>query len=268
MLDRLLDLIVHAKAGTISGVLLVSMTGALVTATTQSGVTTITFTQETPSPSPSASASPSVSPTPTSTSSASPSPSPSPSPSASPSPSSSPSSSPTPGNGCEQQARAAADAVHRVDRAFEQYKGALEHLRDRDDKRVRDTVAAADTLLKQIRQAAVKAIHDANTCAKRHEDDEDGDEDDDDGGHHAASPSPSASPTPTPTATPAATPTASPASGGLSFSGDPKTIADQAIDAMKLVFDTAKAAIGPEPTRTPRATHRPDGTRKSEHHGD
>ena len=47
MLERLLELLLHAKSGVFAGILLVGTTGALVTATvaTVGNVTTITLTQ-------------------------------------------------------------------------------------------------------------------------------------------------------------------------------------------------------------------------------
>ena len=64
MFERLLEFFLHAKTGVIAGVFLVGTTGALVTATVQNGVTTITVTQQvSASPSASASASPTASPT-------------------------------------------------------------------------------------------------------------------------------------------------------------------------------------------------------------
>src|SRR5690348_12974941 len=108
MLGKLLSLLLHAKSGAISGLFLLGATGALVSVSTQNGVTTITITEA--SPSPSASASPSASPTATRTAT----PSPSASPSASPS-LSSPSSSNT---ACTDEAKALAFQVQRVDAAF------------------------------------------------------------------------------------------------------------------------------------------------------
>src|ERR1700704_2931902 len=61
MLAKLLSLLIHAKSGAISGVLLLGATGALVSVSAANGVTTITITEASPSPSASASASPNVS---------------------------------------------------------------------------------------------------------------------------------------------------------------------------------------------------------------
>src|SRR5207247_8605673 len=100
MLGKLLSLLLHAKSGAISGLFLLGATGALVSVSTQNGVTTITITEASPSPSASASAHPSASP----------------SASASPKPSSYPNtfSSPTPADACADQAKALAFQVQRV----------------------------------------------------------------------------------------------------------------------------------------------------------
>ena len=53
MFQHLLELLFHAKAGALAGIILIGTTGALVTATVSSvnGVTTITLTQASASPS-------------------------------------------------------------------------------------------------------------------------------------------------------------------------------------------------------------------------
>src|SRR6266851_76462 len=164
MLGKLLSLLLHAKSGAISGLFLLGATGALVSVSTQNGVTTITITQASPSPSASASTSASPSASPTATHSASPSPSASPS--GSPSNFSSPSSS-----ACADQAKALAFQVQRVDTAFKGFHTDLMKLRG--TRSVAD-IEKADVMLKVIRQAAVKAIHKTfdKSCLKK-DDDED-----------------------------------------------------------------------------------------------
>jgi hypothetical protein len=287
MLEKLIELLLHAKSGAIAAVFLIGTTGALVTATVQNGVTTITITEASPSPSASASATAS----PTASPSASPSASVSPSSSPSASPSSSPSSSAS-ANPCSAEAHAAADAVKTVNSAFNGFHTDLEHSRkDAKTETLRNTLESADHLMGQIRESAVKAIHATNTCAKTDDEDKDNEQDEDkneDSGKHSqanfilaffqkllgqsttvtvvtASPTPSASPSPT--VAPSATATASPASG-VTFSGsDPKAIADQAVAAMKLVFDNAKAQLAtatPTTGNRPFSTTRPDRTKKPE----
>ena len=230
MLEKFLELLLSAKSGVIAGVFLVGTTGALVTATVQNGVTTITITQASPSPTGSASPSPTgavtISPATnvaqSGTSSASPSP-------------------------CADNAHAMADAVETVNRAYSQYHTDLAHFRkDGRTEAARSIVEKAQELLQEIRHDAVEAIHDTNTCADRDDDedadtdednDEDNDEDEDSSG------------TNTNTAT--------------TFTGtDPKAIADQAVAAMKVVFDTAVADLQ-KATATP-STHRSEATPRTE----
>jgi hypothetical protein len=256
MLGKLLSLLLHAKSGAISGLFLLGATGALVSVSTQNGVTTITITEA--SPSPSASASTSASPTPSA--------SPTASPSASASPSSSPSSS-----SCADQAKALAFQVQRVDTAFKGFHADLMKLRG--TRSVAD-IEKADVMLKVIRQAAVKAIHKTfdKSCIKKDDDEDESaetedhdaapattlsllgdrkhDEDNDnDSDHHKTKPAP------------------------LTFTGDATSIADQAIAAMQVAFDTAKNAPAstpkpsrsPESSRSPRPSHSPEPSRSPKH---
>lgn len=241
MLGKLLSLLLHAKSGAISGLLLLGATGALVSVSTQNGVTTITITEA--SPSPSASASPSASPTATH------------SPTSLASPSlSSPSSS-----ACSDEAKALAFQVQRVDTAFSGFHTDLMKLRGQ--RSVAD-IEKADVMLKVIRQSAVKAIHAtlSASCAKKDDDEDENEneteshdavanttslnsdrENDEDNDNDHAKPAP------------------------LTFTGDATAIADQAIAAMQVALDAAKNA----PASTPRPTHRPEGTKhpESEHTG-
>src|ERR1043165_1600131 len=143
----------------------------------------------------------------------------------------------------------------------------------------RKTLETADHQLQAVRDSAVKAIRATNTCAKNDDEDKDNDEDkDEDSGKHSqtnfilaffqkflgkdatvtivtASASPTASPAPT--VAPSPTPSAS--TSTVAFTGtDPKAIADQAVAAMKLIFDNAKTQLptSTAPPRRPR-THRP-----------
>ena len=57
-----------------------------------------------------------------------------------------------------------------------------------------------------------------------------------------------------------------PPTSTVAFTGtDPKAIADQAVAAMKLIFDNAKTQL-PTSTATtrPAPTHRPEGTKRPE----
>ena len=237
MIEKLLALFIHAKSGAISGVFLLGASGALVSATTENGVTTITITQASPSPSASVSPSPSASTSPVP--SASPSPAPSASPSASPSPSPSPTPSASPSASATPSAPAAhacVDAVRTVNDAFQERHTTLSKMRsgksERGDRAARSEAAAkltvkrADEILKAIRKAAVKSIH--ASCPSSHddddEDDEDNDDEDDDRDEHDDRAS----------------------SSELLFTGTPAEIATQATAAMDLVMQ-AVAAQSPLP---------------------
>lgn len=253
MLAKLLELLIHAKAGAISGVFLLGATGALVSVSVSNGVTTIVLTD--PSPTPTATASPTATPTA------------SPSATASPKLSSSPDLSvPT---ACTDEAKALAFQVQRVDSAFVAFHTDLMTLRGQRD---RATIEKADATLKLVRQSAVKAIHATLTCKKHDDNDNDNDKDEtedeshetgaataslnndkdndeDHDGDHKNKPAP------------------------LTFTGDAKSIGDQAITAMQTAFDAAKNAPATtpkpaqthksEPTRSPKAT---SGSGKGEHH--
>jgi len=287
MFERLLELFLHAKTGVIAGVFLIGTTGALVTATVQNGVTTITITQASASPSASVSPTATATASPTATATASPTASPSSSPSASPSASASP-------NACSDQAHAAAAAVQTVNSAFSKFHTDLEHLRkDSDKDSGKATIEKADKQLQQIRQDAVKAIHATNTCASKDdedkaENDQDEDKNDDNdkdknseeqGSQHNGllaflqglfgsrlnTTTTSASPSPAPTSS---------ATTNTTFTGtDPQAIADQAVAAMKVVFDDAVQQLA-APTASPQAkntkppfTARPSRTPRSDKSG-
>lgn len=241
MLEKLLALLLHAKAGAITGTLLLGATGALVSVSAANGVTTVTVTQ--------------ASPTPTATT---PSSSTSPAPnlfvpaSSEPTVSTSPKPTEKPDQ-CADQAHAIAFQVQRVDSAFKGFHTDLMQLRD---TRSRDTLTTADKTLKAIREAAVKAIHKTRTCeAKKDDDDEDKDEDKDEdssasssdkqhGDDHKDGDKDHKGP-------------------AVTFTGtDATAIADQAIAAMQTAFDVAKNA----PATTPKAasTHKPDESHKAE----
>ncbi|HTJ59794.1 MAG TPA: hypothetical protein VL333_01235 [Candidatus Saccharimonadales bacterium] len=247
MLAKLLSLLIHAKAGLVSGVLLLGATGALVTVSTANNVTTVTITQ--PSASPSAL---------TVTATRSPKPSESPEPSESPKLSSSTSSA------CSDAAKALSLQVQRVDNAFSGFHTDLVHLRGTRSVVVIET---ADVMLKNVRQAAVKALHAtlSTTCTQTDDEDkadEDKAESDDEDSSTAASDTTSLntdrekdedSDGEAKTAT---TP--------ITFTGtDAASIADQAIAAMQAAFDTAKSAAAstPKPSRSPRvpqSSHTPE----------
>lgn len=241
MLGKLFSLLLHAKSGAISGLFLLGATGALISVSTQNGVTTITITEASPSPS----AAHSVSPTP----SASPSGSPS---------LSSPSSS---SSACSDEAKALAFQVQRVDTAFSGFHTDLMKLRGQ--RNVAD-IEKADVMLKVIRQSAVKAIHAtlSASCAKK-DDDEDEDENETESPDAVANTTSLDSDRENDEDNETDHATTKPAP--LTFTGDATAIADQAIAAMQVALDAAKNA----PASAPRPTHRPEGTKhpESEHTG-
>jgi hypothetical protein len=250
MLAKLLSLLIHAKSGAISGVLLLGATGALVSVSAANGVTTITITEASPSPSAS------VNHQQTTTTSPTPTPTPSPS-SASPK-----LSSPSTSAACTDEAKALALQVKRVDTAFSGFHTDLMKLRG---QRAADTLMTADKTLKLDRESAVRAIHATATAACLKQDDEDEndtdvDENDNDDDKPAAAP-------------PATTVTVAPEvkqghdnesdndndkskTALITFTGNAASIADQAVAAMQTAFDTAKNA--PVVTTTPKtaSTHK------------
>ena len=102
-------------------------------------------------------------------------------------------------------------------------------------------IEKADVMLKLIRQAAVKAIHKTfdKSCLKKDDDDNDSDHDKD---HAKTKPAP------------------------LTFTGDATSVADQAVAAMQVAFDTAKNAPAstPKPSRSPEASRSPRPSRSPE----
>jgi hypothetical protein len=262
MLETLFKLLLHMKSGAISGVFLLGATGALVSvsATKDNGVTTITFNEASASPSASVSPRPSASPTAT--------PSASPSPTASPTTSTQPSSSSPSTSACIDEAKALAFQLQRVDSAFSGFHTDLMKLRAERD---RATVEKADAMLRSIRQAAAKSIHATATvsCFKKHdEDDEDEDADeagDHDGDHQHGSILVERNNDKDNDGKDKAKDL------GITFSGDAKAIADQAIAAMQVAFDTAKNA--PAKTPKPSPTAKADAkkvfpTKSPEHKGE
>ncbi len=282
MLERLLELLLHAKSGVFASVLVLGTTGALVTATvaTAGNVTTITLTQASASPSANTLTSPTATPT------ASPTHSPSQSQTTSPSSSPLNATTTTTTTTCTPDSNANT-AVKTVDTAFSTYHTDLMHLRTENKGDAGKTLLAnADKLLKQIRQEAVKAIHASSTCKTDTKDDEDEeqdsdtdteeadkannnvdkkdesdteDESDDDDDKAATS----TTMTLAPTATPAPSTT-------VVTTGDAKTIADNAVAAMKLVFDSAKSDFAKLPTSaaTPKPNESPEHSdKKSEKKG-
>lgn len=177
--------------------------------------------------------------------------------------------------------------MKKVNEAYARLHSDLQKVRkDARGEEARAILDEASDELKTIRKDAVAAIHDSAKCEK----DDDEVKDDEDradsargdqnwlvklvsrlfGGDNvtvtvvtaSASPSASASPAPSATAAPSASPapSTSPAPSG----SDPQTIADNAVVAMQLVFNTAMAKLE---GLTPTATARPERTSERSDHG-
>jgi hypothetical protein len=230
MFAKLLEILLQSKSAAISAVFVIGTTGALVSATTQNGVTTVTVTQATQSPL--ASPTHTAPPTPSAAAAA-------------------PVDSTTgAGSDCSADAHARSAAVGDVNRTFATDVAALAKLAHNKGEKARQTAQTTDRLLMQIRASAVRAIEatncdDNDESADEDSDEHDNEDEDADGADEHAAPAT--------------------ASGQITFTGtDPKAIADQAVAAMTLAFNTAKATLDALPTPTPHATRTPE-TRTSDH---
>jgi hypothetical protein len=157
MLAKFLAFLLQSKAAAVSAVLLVGTTGALVSASTQNGVTTITVTPAANSASPATNANLVAVTT------------------------------KTEDEDKNEKAQSCAadqslvDAVKTVNSTFAQDHTALMHLRgDKRGDAAEKVLESTDKTLKQIRHAAVEAIHDLNTCAKQADQDKESAEQDED----------------------------------------------------------------------------------------
>jgi hypothetical protein len=170
--EKLLSLLLHAKGGAVASVFVLGTTGALVTATVDAGVTTITITQPSTTTAGSETNGSTTNTTVTDTilalfnrTSAEEDP-----------------TATATGNGCSDAAHVrnkAKDAVKSESKTQRAEARGLGKDAQKSDA-ARELVREADTAIKDIRQAAVKAIHATFDCDK--EDDEDEDVDDEDEG--------------------------------------------------------------------------------------
>ena len=245
MFEKLLSLLLHAKGGAVATVLVLGASGALVTATVENGVANITVTQ------------PSQTTTGTNTTTGSTTTSTNTTltqqilslfnrTNAQDDP-----TAPATGNGCSDAAHATNEQVKRVNEAFKIDHAAVRDLAKSAPKteEARKLVKDADSKIKDIREAAVKAIHElfkSDEC-KGHDNDEDeaneaNDEDDDNGATGATGSAGTTSTTTTTTT--------------VAISGtDAKAIADAAIAEMDKVVadlkaDLAKLPAAPTTTNT------------------
>jgi hypothetical protein len=177
MFEKLLSLLLHAKGGAVATVLVLGASGALVTASVENGLTTVTITQ------------PSTTTTAGSTTTTT-------------DPvilalfnnskkngSTEPegSTEPATGNGCSDAAHATNEQVKRVNDAYKTDHAAVLALSKDAPKtdEARKLVKDADSKIKGFRQEAVKAIHElfkSDECKGNDDEDQDEDNDDEDEG--------------------------------------------------------------------------------------
>jgi hypothetical protein len=242
MLAKLLALLLQSKAAAVSAVLLVGTTGALVSASTQNGVTTITVT-------PQATQSTSVSPedatnavaTDTDTEKDS------------DKDDADKANTTTTTTSCDTTALR--DAVKTVNTTFSQDHTALMHMR-RDERTSAATsiLESTDKVLKQTREAAVQAILATSTCATQEDQDSENEtENDTDKDEHTTT----------------GTQSNTTATSTVTFTEtDAKAIADDATNRMNLAFNDAKTKLAALPASGPKkdsnnthrtSTERPEG---------
>jgi len=236
MLAKLLALLLHSKSAAVSAVFVLGTTGALVSATTQNGVTTITVTQTTESSSQVTTSdkdndkdehSSTKSPPTTTTANA---------------------------QSCAADAQARNAAVRTVDTTFVQDFTALNTLARTKGEKGKEAAQTADKVLMQLRQDAVKAIHATGTACVKEDNDEsaDADEDtaegaDEDKNDEQDNDDKTTAATTTTTTT-------------VTTGADPAAIAADAVAKMTLAFNTAKSTIEALPT----VAHKDATTRKVE----
>ena len=218
MFEKLLSLLLHAKGGALATVLVIGASGALVTATVENGLTTVTITQ--PSTTTAGSETTTGGSTTTTTTTTTP---------AilalfnRTSAEEDPTSTAT-GNGCSDAAHGTNEQVKRVNDAFKTDHAAVLALSKAAPKtdEARKLVKDADSKIKGFRQEAVKAIHElfkSDECKGSDDEDEDEDNDDEDEGATTGTTNGTTSTTTTTTT--------------VAISGtDAKAIADAAIKAM------------------------------------
>lgn len=252
MLDKIIELILSAKAGAVSGVIILAG-GALVTATTGSGVTTVTIQH--PSNSPIVEI---IDTDPAEEEAGEPAKTPKPK-------AEKPKAETKPvvdNTDCNEEAHARNEARQKVQDAFSKYHGQLVDLKQsmggRTTAKATDAIVQADGLLKEIRQQAVDVIQSMGTCDRDDQDDDDEDEsededenDDEDGDEKDKSDK-----------------SKDKEKAQASLSGDALSmaeVAENAVVAMETVFNLAKSTVlveleslaTPKPTKSPKATAKP-----------
>ena len=237
MFEKLLSLLLHAKGGAVATVLVLGASGALVTATVENGLTTVTITQ--PSTTTAGSETTTGGSTTTTTTTTTP---------AilalfnRTSAEEDPTSTAT-GNGCSDAAHGTNEQVKRVNDAYKTDHAAVLALSKDAPKtdEARKLVKDADSKIKGFRQEAVKAIHElfkSDECKGNDDEDQDEDNDEDEG-----------STTGTTNGTTSTTTTTVAISGT-----DAKAIADAAIKAMDDEVANLKTKLE-TPTAAPATTN-------------
>jgi hypothetical protein len=237
MFEKLLSLLLHAKGGAVATVLVLGASGALVTATVENGLATVTVTQ--PSTTTTGSETTTGGSTTTTTTnpailalfnrtSAEQDP-----------------TAPATGNGCSDAAHATNEQVKRVNDAYKTDHAAVLALSKDAPKteEARKLVKDANDKIKGFRQEAVKAIHElfkSDECKGSDDEDEDVDNDDEDEGSTGTTNGTTSTTTTTTT---------------VAISGtDAKAIADAAIKAMDDEVANLKTKLE-TPTAAPATTN-------------
>jgi hypothetical protein len=243
MLEKLLSLFLHAKSGAVATVLVLGASGALVTATVDNGMTTITITQPGQSSESSTTSGTTTTVdeailalfTPTSHEDDP--------------------TAPATGKGCSDEAHETNGFVKEVNDAYKGFHQEVAAMhKDARTAEDRALVKEADKALKATRQAAVKFFHDAFDCD--HEDDVDEVDTDTD------------------TNTDTDTDTEDEDTSGSTstdttvvFTGDPKDVVELAIAAMEEVVENLKAALEDPEESTANTTNTQNGKSDSDKPG-
>ena len=242
MFEKLLSLLLHAKGGAVATVLVLGASGALVTATVENGLTTVTVTQ------PSTTSNTTTGSTTTTTTD----------------PvilalfnrtkaEEDPTGTAT-GNGCSDAAHATNEQVKRVNDAYKTDHAAVQALgkdaakTDENKKLVKD----ADNKIKGFRQEAVKAIHNlfkSDECKGNDDEDKDEDENENDDEDNASTGSTTGTTSTTTTTTVAIS------------CADAKACADAAIKAMDDEVTNLKTKLE-APAAAPATTNASNATNK------
>jgi hypothetical protein len=236
MFEKLLSLLLHAKGGAVATVLVLGASGALVTASVENGLTTVTITQ--PSTTTTAATTTTTDPVilalfNNSKKNGSTEPE--------------GSTEPATGNGCSDAAHATNEQVKRVNDAYKTDHAAVLALSKDAPKtdEARKLVKDADSKIKGFRQEAVKAIHElfkSDEC--KGNDDEDNDEDENDDEDEGST-----------TGTTNGTTSTTTTTTTVAISGtDAKAIADAAIKAMDDEVANLKTKLA-TPTAAPATTN-------------